>query len=156
MEPSDTYRASATPRFRTLAAPTSAKGKLFSFSGRIPRSTFWGCGIISSLVIGAVMGVALQVGGPGAPIEMRGPAGLYTVGYYPSSLGTSLAGLLFLVLLWIIFALQAKRWHDLGKSAWWILISVNPFVGVVWILIECGCLRGTVGPNQFGEDPTPP
>jgi uncharacterized membrane protein YhaH (DUF805 family) len=29
-----------------------------------------------------------------------------------------------------------------------------PLIGFVWTFIECGLLRGTVGPNRYGEDPT--
>jgi uncharacterized membrane protein YhaH (DUF805 family) len=29
-----------------------------------------------------------------------------------------------------------------------------PLVGAIWTFVECGCLRGTVGPNNYGEDPT--
>nr|WP_075091068.1 DUF805 domain-containing protein [Haloferula sp. BvORR071] len=63
-------------------------------------------------------------------------------------------GLLAIPMFWIVLALLAKRWHDRGKPAVWILIYLIPFVGAVWTLIECGCLRGTVGPNEFGADPT--
>lgn len=50
-------------------------------------------------------------------------------------------------------AVGVKRWHDRNKSAWWILIALIPYIGGIWILIECGCLRGTLGPNRFGGDP---
>jgi len=29
-------------------------------------------------------------------------------------------------------------------------------VGWLWHLIECGFLRGTIGPNRFGQDPLRP
>ena len=46
-----------------------------------------------------------------------------------------------------------KRFHDRNKSGWWVLIALVPLLGAFWILIECGFLRGTVGPNRFGPDP---
>jgi uncharacterized membrane protein YhaH (DUF805 family) len=48
-----------------------------------------------------------------------------------------------------------KRWHDRDKSAWWILIGLIPFIGWIWVLVEVGFLKGTDGPNRFGEDPVP-
>jgi uncharacterized membrane protein YhaH (DUF805 family) len=33
--------------------------------------------------------------------------------------------------IWVRLALIAKRWHDLGRSGWWTLISVLPFGGIV-------------------------
>ena len=62
--------------------------------------------------------------------------------------------LLYIPMIWIGLALGVKRWHDRGKSGWWVLIALIPIVGGIWTFVECGCLRGTVGPNQFGPDPT--
>jgi len=61
---------------------------------------------------------------------------------------------LYIPVVWFSLALQVKRWHDRGKSGWWVLINLIPFVGGLWALVECGFLRGTEGPNQFGPDPT--
>jgi uncharacterized membrane protein YhaH (DUF805 family) len=69
-----------------------------------------------------------------------------------------------------------KRLHDRNKSAWWLaLFYAAPFllhsgayaVGAdhalyfsalaalinLWALIELGFLRGSLGPNRFGDDP---
>ena len=62
--------------------------------------------------------------------------------------------LVFGVLItWVSLALQSKRWHDLNKSAWWILIILIPIVGPLWALIELGFLKGAPGRNRFGENP---
>jgi len=58
-----------------------------------------------------------------------------------------------LIFLWPTLAVQAKRWHDRDKSAWWLLINLIPVVGAFWTLIENGFLEGTPGPNRFGFDP---
>jgi uncharacterized membrane protein YhaH (DUF805 family) len=46
-----------------------------------------------------------------------------------------------------------KRCHDRDRSGWFILISFIPLIGPLWLLIELGFLRGTRGPNRFGDDP---
>ncbi len=46
-----------------------------------------------------------------------------------------------------------KRYHDRNKSGWWVLIVFVPVIGGLWYLIECGFLRGTPGPNNYGPDP---
>ena len=77
-------------------------------------------------------------------------------------------------MIWVSLALGAKRLHDRDKSAWWlVLFYVVPgilsslanqmdfgfvlhlvsFAITVWAFVELGCLRGTVGPNQYGPDP---
>ena len=34
-----------------------------------------------------------------------------------------------------------------------MLIALIPWIGVLWVLVECGFLEGTNGPNQYGGDP---
>ena len=47
-----------------------------------------------------------------------------------------------------------KRFHDRDKSGWWVLIALIPIIGAIWLLIECGFLKGTPGPNRFGPPVT--
>ena len=61
--------------------------------------------------------------------------------------------LVFVLFLWVGLAVQIKRWHDRDKSGWWALLNLVPLIGTLWILIECGFLRGTYGANRFGPDP---
>lgn len=88
---------------------------------------------------------------------------------------------LLLVCLLLNLAVSARRLHDRGKSAWWLLVfHAAPWTGVlgaavayqsegrldvfgaastvallvfVWSLIELGMLQGVVGANRFGADP---
>ncbi|MDH5331954.1 MAG: DUF805 domain-containing protein, partial [Aquincola sp.] len=55
------------------------------------------------------------------------------------------------LLLWPALALSVKRWHDRDKSGWWVLVALIPFIGWLWMLIENGVRRGTVGPNRYGD-----
>jgi uncharacterized membrane protein YhaH (DUF805 family) len=62
--------------------------------------------------------------------------------------------LMFMIwIFWPSLAVQAKRWHDRDKSAFWLLINFIPFVGPIWAIIENGFLPGTHGPNRYGPDP---
>ena len=107
---------------------------LLSFSGRINRKPFWLFWLVIALTY-LVFAVLLAV----LP-ERLGSIELY------------LGGFLTLA-IWPILAVQAKRWHDRGKSAWWIFIYVIPTIGTLWFIIECGFGRGESGPNRFGSDP---
>lgn len=55
--------------------------------------------------------------------------------------------------VWIGLAMQVKRWHDRDKSGWMVLINFIPIVGLLWAFVELGFLQGTIGPNQYGNDP---
>jgi uncharacterized membrane protein YhaH (DUF805 family) len=73
------------------------------------------------------------------------------------AIGETVGGILMLVfglvMLWSSLAIQVKRWHDRDKSAWWLLMNFVPFIGAIWVLVECGFLRGTEGQNNYGPDP---
>lgn len=65
------------------------------------------------------------------------------------------------VLLYIVFVLAVivpnlavlwRRLHDTGRSGWWILISLVPFVGGI-ILLVFTCLDSQPGPNIYGPSP---
>ena len=58
------------------------------------------------------------------------------------------------LVLWISLANYVKRWHDVGKSGWWVLICLIPCIGPLWQFVELGFSRGTYGPNHYGPDPT--
>jgi uncharacterized membrane protein YhaH (DUF805 family) len=61
-------------------------------------------------------------------------------------------------LMWTSFialpglAAVVRRLHDTGRSGWWWLITLIPFVGGIWMLVLL-CLDGQTGPNRFGPDP---
>ena len=110
--------------------------------GRIGRGRFW-LGVLGILVAYLLASAVL------------GTAGLMTLDDAGQpSLGYALAiGLLALVMLWPTVCVYGKRFHDRDKSAWWILIALVPIVGGIWLLVECGLLQGTDGPNRYGPDP---
>ena len=50
------------------------------------------------------------------------------------------------------FTAMSRRFHDMDKSAWFILLGLIPVVGPI-ILIVMLCRKGTDGPNRFGNPP---
>ncbi len=60
--------------------------------------------------------------------------------------------LIWLAMLVPSIAVGVRRFHDLGKSGWWILIGCVPLVGLVIQLYMFSRL-GTPGPNLYGPDP---
>lgn len=110
---------------------------LFSFQGRIPRSTYWCVCLSSGLLFGFIVGLSWLFFEAGRPSEV----GMFLI----------LSG--FVVQFAITLAATAKRWHDRNKSARWLMLKLLPYVGPIWELIECGFLRGTEGENEYGPDP---
>lgn len=111
------------------------KSLLFSFRGRINRLPFW---MVTLILIG--WGTIFQ--------ELMGPYGPEN----PMTIGSGFITLAnFVIILWIGLAVQIKRWHDRAKSGWWVLLNLIPVIGQIWVLIECGVLRGTAGDNHFSK-----
>jgi uncharacterized membrane protein YhaH (DUF805 family) len=65
-----------------------------------------------------------------------------------------LSGIFALVALIPTIIVYIKRFHDRDKSGWWVLITLIPIIGAIWILVELGFLKGTPGPNRFGPPVT--
>ncbi|MDP2372740.1 DUF805 domain-containing protein [Reyranella sp.] len=118
---------------------------LFSFQGRINRAKFWLVHVVMWVVVAVVSGVVVGDAALSADPEVA----LRSLGTVPSLV----LAVLYVLLVWIGLAAGVKRWHDRNKSGLWILIALVPVIGGLWYLIECGFLRGTVGPNTYGPDP---
>jgi len=108
---------------------------LTSFEGRINRAKFWaGVGVLIAIsivlnLLDALLGLQLAE-------------------------GVGILGTLFAIAsIYFALAIYAKRWHDRDKSGWWSLIVLVPVIGAIWLIVECGILEGTRGPNRFGPDP---
>ena len=111
--------------------PLTKKDILFSFQGRIGRFEYW----MSTLAI---------FGGLIAPMFLAGMLQL------DDSVLVVIFIAAYIPFIWISLAIQAKRWHDRNKSAWWILITFIPVIGAFWAFVENGFMAGTDGPNHYG------
>ncbi len=121
------------------------KNLLFSFEGRVGRAPYW----YFTLAIVVLFGIAGSIAGVSMFSSMS--AG----GDAPPNAGMAgmLIPLLALLIIWPALAIQAKRWHDVDKSAWWILIGLVPFVGGLIALVFNGFIAGTPGANRYGNPP---
>jgi uncharacterized membrane protein YhaH (DUF805 family) len=130
MMPDTTFSyPSAAPTFQERLA------EFFSFDGRIGRQQYW----LRSLVIWGInlaMMVPLTIGQ-----NLDGAA---------AALSLVIGLALYAVVLWGSLATTAKRLHDRGRSAWFMLIALVPLVGI-WLIVEVGFLRGDEGPNEYGD-----
>ena len=65
---------------------------------------------------------------------------------------TALLGIFALGILIPSIAVQVRRFHDQGKSGWFVLLGFIPLVGGLIVLVFM-CLEGDQGPNEYGPDP---
>lgn len=108
------------------------------FSGRSRRREYW-----MYLVINLAIYFVLYVAGLVMFFSGQRIMGVALFAIY---------GLYALATLIPSLAVAVRRLHDIGKSGWWILISLVPLVGGI-ILIVLLAMDGTPGPNQYGPSP---
>ncbi len=66
------------------------------------------------------------------------------------------SGLLLFVVAIPAWSIAAKRCRDRGHPNWYLFLWFIPIIGPLWLLIELGLRRGTLGPNKYGPDPLTP
>ena len=69
-----------------------------------------------------------------------------------SIINSALGGLIALALLLPAVAVGARRLHDIGRTAWWLLIGLIPLVGPL-VLLYWFVQPGNQGANDYGELP---
>lgn len=126
---------------------------LFSFNGRTGRKGFWLVMVAMLVIYAIIWAVALAPLMAAATLAASDPNAAAAMD--PSAMSMPIwIWIVLLPMMWISLAVQAKRWHDQDKSAWWILIGFIPFIGGLIALIMCGFIAGTPGPNRFGDVPS--
>ena len=139
-EPPNAHGDADSPRDRR-----DWKWLLFSFEGRIRRSSYW-------------LGMLISFGSVFASVMLIGVSSALLTS--PEE-GREMSPILFIPLIavllingWMSLALSVKRWHDRGKSGAWVLINLIPYIGGIWAFVETGCLAGDQESNRFGPPPS--
>jgi len=109
-----------------VEAITSGFKNYVNFAGRSARSEFWWWQLFFVLVsiVAGIIDALLFSGSQLSPIS----------------------SLAFLALVIPSIAVSVRRFHDLDKSGWWILLLYLTWGAIAF-------WKGTVGPNRFGPDP---
>lgn len=127
------------------------------FSGRSRRKEYWMFTLLSLLVYGGAAALMFSGG------LMTAISGAEDAEFSPLFwLGGAIAAMFFLGSLVPSVAVTIRRLHDRDMSGWWYLgfiaVSSIPFIGnavnIAFLVILC--LKGTDGPNRFGNDPKNP
>lgn len=135
------------------------KDKLFSFQGRINRSTFFWSSMAAYAICTVVDAFAISM--------------MFTQNMGVAMMGMLILGIAAFFGYWAVLALNAKRLHDLGKSGWttlWVtlagmigavigtlnqspvltgLSSIAVFLWALYVLFT----PGQKGDNRFGPQP---
>ena len=113
---------------------------IFSFNGRIGRLRYMAYGIGSYLLLMLIMIPVI-----GTSAFLGGEAGV-------SGVGAILVGVLSIAMLVAGVAFAKRRLNDLNRSGWWMLLSIVPFVNLLFTIYVI-FFPGTESDNDFGAVP---
>ena len=108
-----------------------------NFNGRARRKEYWMFTLfflLFALLAGFVIGILSAVGETAAMIAI-----ILAVVWYFAHLVPSLA-------------VTVRRLHDTGKSGWFYLLAIIPYIGGLIIFIFT-VIEGDKGDNKYGPDP---
>jgi uncharacterized membrane protein YhaH (DUF805 family) len=105
------------------------------FSGRARRKEFW-MFVLFNFIAAVLAGILDNI--------------LNTT-YSNQSTGI-ISTLYSLAVLLPSLSVAIRRMHDIGKSGWWILVSLIPVAGIIWYIV-LAATEGQHGDNQYGADP---
>lgn len=108
--------------------------RYFDFVGRSRRKEYWYFSLIS-LLVSLILGFSDIF-----------------VGIYNEEYGVGLLGSIYgLAALIPSFSVTFRRLHDIGRSAWWILILLIPLIG--WIIFIIFMAQDSKEENKYGISP---
>ena len=124
----------ATPSVSRREAIATGLSQLFDFKGRSRRSEFWNWILVVFLAYIAVFFVFAIV------------TNFIDASY---SVMTTLELILAAVAYLASAAAITRRLHDIGKSGWWQLFALVPYVGWIVLILWC-CADGEPQSNDYG------
>jgi uncharacterized membrane protein YhaH (DUF805 family) len=124
------------------------------FSGRSSRMEYWMFALLQFIIVVALALVFVLIGGSSGAFDAGGDS----VAMFSGSF-LILALVYLAVFLVPSIAVAVRRWHDMDKTGWMVLLfAVLGMIPVIGFLASIAnivfmCLPGTSGPNQYGDDP---
>jgi uncharacterized membrane protein YhaH (DUF805 family) len=109
---------------------TDVLKKYAVFEGRARRKEYWMFFLFNFIVSVILSIVSPIVGDKYGAISL-----LYMLAVLVPAIGVSI-----------------RRMHDIGKSGWWIFISLIPIAGPIWALVLV-CTDSNPGQNMYGPNP---
>ena len=102
--------------------------KYATFTGRATRAEFWYF-ILFNTIVSFILAI------------LDGIFGTNGVFY----------GIYVLAVLIPTLAVEVRRLHDIGKSGWWLLISMIPIIGIIVLIVWFA--TDSKEDNQYGPNP---
>jgi len=105
------------------------------FSGRARRKEYWFFALFN-LIITIIIAVIDNV-----------------IGTFDAQTGIGILGIIYALAVFLpAIAVTVRRFHDIGRSGWWLLIIFIPLIGAI-VLLVFAVLDSKPDENQYGPNP---
>ncbi len=105
-----------------------------NFNGRARRKAYWSFtlgNVIITIILGIILGILFSA---------------------DSSISAGISGLWSLAQILPGIGIGVRRFHDLGKPGWWLLLVIIPVIG--WLaLLYFFVQNSQPGSNEYGPNP---
>lgn len=107
--------------------------KFADFSGRARRREYWTFALVNCLIamLLLILGLAFGEDSPASNIMVT---------------------IFYLIMLVPNLSVSVRRLHDIGKSGWYMFLSLIPLIGGLFLLVWA-LMDSEPGENQYGENP---
>lgn len=107
--------------------------KFADFSGRARRREYWTFALVNCLIamLLLILGLAFGEDSPASNIMVT---------------------IFYLIMLVPNLSVSVRRLHDIGKSGWYMFLSLIPLIGGL-ILLVWALMDSESGENQYGKNP---
>lgn len=107
--------------------------KFADFSGRARRREYWTFALVNCLIALLLMTLGLAFG-------------------EDSPASNIMVTIFYLIMLVPNLSVSVRRLHDIGKSGWYMFLSLIPLIGGL-ILLTWSLMDSEPGENQYGKNP---
>ena len=107
--------------------------KFADFSGRARRREYWTFALVNCLIamLLLILGLAFGEDSPASNIMVT---------------------IFYLIMLVPNLSVSVRRLHDIGKSGWYMFLSLIPLIGGLFLLVWA-LMDSEPGENQYGKNP---
>jgi len=121
-----------------------------NFQGRATRSEYWKF-MLASFIISFILTMVDAVVFKDSGATVASQSDSFAAGFAAGANTGPLRSIYSLIVLIPSLAVGFRRLHDIGKTAWWLLLWLVPILG--WGILIYFLVKDSVEDNKFGPNP---
>lgn len=133
--------------------------KYATFKGRATRAEYWIFTLVNNVIMGVLLIMAIKQDSMIAGILTGDSYYMRSAGSHGLSSSAVLELSLFCIFVLVVWlpslAVSVRRMHDIGRSGWFVLVVLIPYVGGI-IFLVMSLMKSQPEDNMYGQNPRQP